>query len=120
MFLARGRRDGGASTAEYAGLIVLAALVLGVLVPVVATPLRDQLRVTLCKFLNPGGEGMCAALVMPSEESRSPRVPRLLCQILTALVKIGPDLIKRLFPLYASWPNADSLNSTSASGYITR
>lgn len=61
MFLARDRREAGASTAEYAGLIVLAALILGVLVPVVATPLRDQLSAALCKIFHPGAAGKCAA-----------------------------------------------------------
>lgn len=93
MSLARSRRDGGASTAEYAGLIVPAALVLGVLIPVVAAPLRDQLRVVLCKIRNPGGAGKCAAPVMPSEESRWPRVPRLLRRIFdrTGKDRFGPD-----------------------------
>lgn len=71
MFLARDRREVGASTAEYAGLIVLAALILGVLVPVVSTPLRDQLRVALCKILNPGNTGKCAAPAMPQYKPNS-------------------------------------------------
>lgn len=69
MFLARDRRDGGASSAEYAGLVVLAALILGVLVPVVATPLRDNIEYELCKIFHPGDASACQS---PSDKKYKP------------------------------------------------
>lgn len=69
MFLARDRRDGGAGSAEYAGLVVLAALILGVLVPIVAAPLRDNIAYELCKIFHPGDEGACTS---PADKKYKP------------------------------------------------
>jgi len=45
--------------AEYAGLVVLAALVLGALVPVVVAPVRDYLDYTICKIFAGGDAAQC-------------------------------------------------------------
>lgn len=59
MLLARERRERGAGTAEYAGLVVLAALILGVLVPVVVPPLKDHVAYGLCRILHAGDASRC-------------------------------------------------------------
>ena len=59
MRLARESRDRGAGLAEYAGLVVLAALILGALVPIVAVPLRDNIEYELCKIFHPGDTANC-------------------------------------------------------------
>lgn len=51
----RGRRDLGASTAEYAGLIVLAALILGAVVPLVNDTVSQKVSSAVCQILHIGG-----------------------------------------------------------------
>lgn len=50
-----GPTDRGAASAEYAGLIVLAGLILGALVPLVTTPVTENVEYALCRLL--GGTG---------------------------------------------------------------
>lgn len=59
MRLARESRDRGASFAEYAGLIVLAALILGVMVPVFTPSIKDNVEYALCKIFHPGDPASC-------------------------------------------------------------
>lgn len=59
MWLARENRDRGAGLAEYAGLIVLAALILGVMVPVIAPPIKDNVEYALCKIFAGGDASKC-------------------------------------------------------------
>jgi len=61
MVRAQSQRERGASTAEYAGLVVLAALILGVVVPLVSGNLRDHLAYTLCTIFTGGRPGACEA-----------------------------------------------------------
>lgn len=61
MRLARETPDRGAGLAEYAGLIVLAALILGVLVPVIAPQVKDNVEYALCKIFNPGHPENCTS-----------------------------------------------------------
>lgn len=55
----RERSDRGASAAEYAGLIVLAALIIGALVPLIPGKIGEVLPNAICKILNITDAGLC-------------------------------------------------------------
>lgn len=82
MRLARESRDRGAGLAEYAGLIVLAALILGVMVPVIAPPIKDNVEYALCRIFAGGDASKCES---PQEKKYKPNE----CQLATSTDTYG-------------------------------
>lgn len=90
------RIDRGASSAEYAGLIVLAALILGALVPLVTGNLGQHVEYALCKILQGGSAGSCES---PEDQRYKPDYCLLGLtnefyggQVDVAIVRAGKDL----------------------------
>lgn len=90
MRLRRESRDRGAGLAEYAGLIVLAALILGVLVPVIAPPVKDNVAYALCKILAGGDASKCTS---PQDKKYKPNS----CQLATSTDTYGGKVTVAFF-----------------------
>lgn len=69
MRLVRESRDRGAGAAEYAGLIVLAALILGVMVPAFTPSIKDNVEYQLCKIFAGGDASKCES---PQDKTYKP------------------------------------------------
>lgn len=87
MFLARDRREAGASTAEYAGLIVLAALIAAALFTVIPTPIGNGVSNALCKIFNLANPGKCRQQQTSAENKYKPKT----CTTQTSSNQIGID-----------------------------
>jgi len=75
MWSRAGRRtDRGASSVEYAALIVLAALVLAAVVTVVPNPIRDGIGGELCKIFHFGNAAACEKRETSADEKYKPKV----------------------------------------------
>ena len=70
MFRRRPGDDRGATTMEYAGVIVLAALILGVIVPVLVPPIKGHVEYALCQILHAGDASQCES---PEDKNYKPK-----------------------------------------------
>lgn len=82
------RSERGASSAEYAGLIVLAALIAAVLFTVIPTPVEDGVRDALCKIFHPGETAQCDKKPKAADEKYKPKT----CTTKLAYNQYGVDL----------------------------
>lgn len=84
-----GRRpERGASSAEYAGLIVLAALILGVLYPLLPAAVEDGVSTALCKIFNIGHSQNCGKQSKSADERYKPKA----CTTQLSYNQYGVDL----------------------------